>query len=273
MPQRVDYDRVAPLYASRYQRNNYTGVEQALDAFVRQGGESDHRVLEIGCGTGHWVRRLRESSLSVFGLDPSAGMLEIARGSLSGRLIRGRAEALPFASASGDRLFCVNALHHFSDPAAFLAEARRVLRFDGGLLTVGLDPHNGQDHWWIYDYFPGALAADRKRYLPAGRIRELMEAAGFSRCETRMIQHLPREMTVSEARSAGFLARTSTSQLMVITDAEYEDGLKRIDAGDTTSEGAKILRSDLRLYGTVGWVAGTSGVGAISASRSTIIDG
>ncbi len=254
MTQRVDYDRVASAYNSRYERNTYTGVEQALEAFVEPCGDSDHRVLEVGCGTGHWVRRLRESALIAFGLDPSAGMLAIARGSLPGRVIRGRAEMLPCVSASCDRLFCVNALHHFSDPIGFFVEAKRVLRSGGGLLSVGLDPHSGKDQWWVYDFFPAALAEDRRRYLATERIRELMEGAGFSRCETRVVQHIQREMTVSEARSAGFLGRTSTSQLMVISDADYENGLKRIDAADRTLEGTKILRSDLRLYASIGWV-------------------
>jgi SAM-dependent methyltransferase len=254
--QRVDYDRVARTYNSRYQRNNYTGVEQALASFVEDSRTAHHRVLEVGCGTGHWLRRLRESNVTAFGLDFSAGMLEIAREAMSGRVIRGRADALPCGSASCDRLFCVNALHHFPDKAAFLIEARRVLRSGGGLLTVGLDPHNGEDQWWVYDYFPAALAADRQRYLSTDRIRQLMSAAGFSQCQTRMIQNLPREMTVSEARSAGFLERTSTSQLMVITEAEYEAGLERIAASDSTGNRAKILRSDLRLYATIGWVAG-----------------
>lgn len=254
MNQRVDYDRVASAYNSRYQRNNYTGVERALASFVEDSRAAHPRVLEVGCGTGHWVRRLRESNVTVFGLDFSAGMLAIARETLSGCVIRGRADALPCSSASCDRVFCVNALHHFPDKAAFLIEARRVLRSRGRILTVGLDPHNGEDQWWVYEYFPAALEADRQRYLPTDRIRELMRAAGFSRCETRMIQHLPREMTVSEARSAGFLDRTSTSQLMVIADAEYEAGRKRIESAERTSDGAKILRSDLRLYATLGWV-------------------
>ena len=254
MTQRVDYDRVAATYDSRYEQNTYTGVEQTLSSFVADAAALHHRVLEVGCGTGHWVRRLRQSRHMAFGVDPSAGMLQIARDSLRGHVIRGRAEALPCGSASCDRLFCVNALHHFSDPAGFLVEARRVLRSRGGVLTIGLDPHTGQDQWWVYDYFPAALNADRKRYLPTGRIRELMTAAGFCRCETQMIQNLAREMTVGEARSRGFLDRKDKSQLMVITDAEYEAGIKRIEAAETTDEASTILRSDLRLYATIGWI-------------------
>ena len=34
MKQRVDYDRVADVYESRYQLNDYTGVETALVTFV-----------------------------------------------------------------------------------------------------------------------------------------------------------------------------------------------------------------------------------------------
>jgi SAM-dependent methyltransferase len=256
MNQRVDYDRVADVYESRYQRNDYTGVEQALVTFVEGAPMSRQRVLEVGCGGGHWLRRLGEAGVNVVGLDPSAGLLAVARPEVGGgRLVRGRAEALPYASGFCGRIFCVNALHHFDEPAVFFREARRVLCAGGGLLTVGLDPHTGQDEWWIYDYFPTALIEDRRRYLPAARIRDLMAKAGFSNCETHIIQHLPRAMTVSEASSGGFMHRTSTSQLMVISESEYEAGMKRIHEDVAATGGVKMLRSDLRIYGTTGWVA------------------
>jgi len=256
MSQRVDYDRVADLYESRYLRNDYSGVEKALAAFVERARIERQRVLEVGCGGGHWLRWLDEANVNVAGLDPSAGMLNVARSAGGARhLIRGQAEALPCLSGSVSRVFCVNALHHFEDPAAFFREARRVLNAGGGLMTVGLDPHTGHDEWWIYEYFPETLIADRQRYLPALRIRELMTSSGFDACETRVIQHIPRELTVSEAMTGGFMDRAATSQFMVISESEYEAGVKRIHNADAAASGRTTLRSNLRLYGTTGWAA------------------
>ena len=102
---------------------------------------------------------------------------------------------------------------------------------------------------------PEALAADRKRYPPSNAVRELMRAAGFERCETGEVQQLARELTASEAARRGFLERRSTSQLMVITDEEYEAGLRRILSADSGASSERILQADLRLYGTFGWAA------------------
>lgn len=257
MPTRVDYDSVADDFADRYRRNNYSGVIQAITEFSATP-KSSHpmRGLEVGCGTGFWLETLHGTGCRVVGIDPSGGMLRVARANApSALLARAQAEALPFESNTFDRLFCINALHHFSNPAEFVAEASRVLRPGGAILTVGLDPHTGTDRWWIYEYFPEAHAADLRRYLPAHAIRDRMEAAGFERCETRELQHLPRELPVVEAEREGFLARTSTSQLMVITDQEYEAGLGRIRRAAADAPEELVLRSDLRLYGTLAWRA------------------
>lgn len=254
--ERVDYDAVAAVYGSRYDRNDYSGVERTVTAFVAAtDGCAAPAALEVGCGTGHWVRLLADRHVDVAGVDPSDGMLRMAcRHGLTGRLIRGRAEALPCRAASRDRVFCVNALHHFTDPQAFFDEAGRVLRPGGGVLTVGLDPHAASDSWWIYDHFPAALAADRERYLAASIIRSLMEATGFRHCKTIVAQHRPTSLTMRDASRRGFLDRSSTSQLLVISQAEYDAGIARMAAADAGADGGLTLRSDLRLYGTIGWL-------------------
>jgi ubiquinone/menaquinone biosynthesis C-methylase UbiE len=256
MTTRVDYDSIAGEYSSRYSLNDYSGVSAALLGFCAAGLAPDRRLaLEVGCGTGHWLQAVAECGGRPVGIDVSSKMLAIAQAAAAPLLARAQAEALPFRSQCVDRIFCINALHHFTDPFAFFVEAQRVLRPGGAVLTVGLDPHAGQDRWWVYDYFPETLIADRKRYLAAPAIRDMMTTVGFERPETREVQHLPRTLRMAEAESAGFLARASRSQFLVISDEEYESGLARIRAAAAGSPEDFVLCADLRLYGTTAWRA------------------
>jgi SAM-dependent methyltransferase len=252
---RVDYDRVAARYDDRYAWARYEGVEQALTSFLRTSPRPAPAVLEVGCGTGRWVQGLHAARIRPIGVDISRGMLSIARARVVGaRLVRARAEALPLLAGSIDRVFCVNALHHFVDAPAFFGAAWRVLRHGGGLMTVGLDPHTGRDRWWIYDYFPEALVEDLQRYPAAPAIREAMRAAGFSRCETREVQQFAATLSPDEVVERGLLERTTTSQLMVISDAAYAAGMRRMASQRQAAAGDRTLRVDLRLYATTGWV-------------------
>ena len=100
------------------QENDYSGVEAALIAFVAE--HSDQRVLEVGCGTGHWLRSLDGAGIRVTGADASARMLAHARVKAPrAALVQAAAERLPWTSESFDRVFCINALHHFQDKTHF----------------------------------------------------------------------------------------------------------------------------------------------------------
>lgn len=193
----------------------------------------------------------------VAGVDPSAGMLHQAHtGMEKTLLVRGRAESLPFRSQSFERIFSINAFHHFSDKITFIAEARRVLSPKGRLLTLGLDPHTGRDRWWVYDYFDQTLEIDKRRYPPASEIRDWMEGAGFRNCATREVQHLPSEMAAESAEQSGMLEPSSTSQLTVLKEDEYERGMNRVrkDMDVARERGEQLLlAADLRLYATIGW--------------------
>ncbi|HEY2378242.1 MAG TPA: class I SAM-dependent methyltransferase [Gemmatimonadaceae bacterium] len=241
---RVDYDSIAADYDERYARNDYRGVADALTRFLRT--TRSPVVLEVGCGTGHWLAVAASASSLVTGVDRSWEMLRRARRAAPRALIvHGTAEQLPWASQSMDRVFCINAFHHFADKAAFLRECRRVLRPGGAFLTVAIDPHIATDKWWIYDYFPTSLEADRRRYASTDLLRRDLLDLGFAAASTEVVQHMPAERSFDVALARGSLERSSTSQLMVISDAEYESGIARL------RKDRPVLRSDLRLYGTV----------------------
>jgi ubiquinone/menaquinone biosynthesis C-methylase UbiE len=249
----VNYDVIADEYDRRYQRNDYSGVESALIAFA--GQDDSAKVLEIGCGTGHWLRVLEERGMSTAGLDASIRMLAYARTRVRGLLAHGVADCLPFAAESFDRLFCINAFHHFRHKQRFLAEAKRVLRPGGQFMTIGLDPHTGIDRWYVYDYFEPALESDKQRYVATSQIRDWMAAAGFVDCVTREVQHIPARLAARTALEEGRLAKTAGSQLALLTDEQYECGIDRIRRDSEAAEArgdSSYLIADLRLYATWG---------------------
>jgi ubiquinone/menaquinone biosynthesis C-methylase UbiE len=220
--------------------HRFDGLEASVRRFA-------HGVLvEVGCGTGHWLASVAGVVAGAIGIEPSSAMLAQARVTASRALLaRARAEALPLRGRSADRLLCVNAIHHFADRARFAAEARRILRPGGAVMIVGLDPHADEGAWWIYDVFPSARRLDRARYPAASEIRSLLEAAGFRDCATTVAQRIDETMSFDDAVATGHLDRRSTSQLMVIADAEWEAGVARLHAT------RPALRADLRLYATV----------------------
>lgn len=250
----VNYDRVAAGYERRYAENRYAGTESVLDEFAHSAAA----VLEVGCGTGHWVAWLRSRGSAVVGLDRSSGMLRQAVDHVgSGALVRGRAEALPFLSSSFERVVVVNALHHFDDAAAFCVEARRVLRPGGRIIVVGLDPSQGPGEWFIYEYFQRTLELDKARYPSAARIMKWLKAAGFWACSFTVAEQIEMSVSANDYLDRGVLTKESTSQLSLLEDAEYEAGMTRIrmaaQKAEARGEDLK-LRADLCLYATFGTV-------------------
>lgn len=243
--QSVDYEQIAATYDRRYAVNDVSGTASCLSAFLGTATS----IAELGCGTGHWLAlagTLPQRPL-VVGLDSAFAMLARAqRSAPDAPCVRGSADRLPWGPAAFQRVFCVNALHHFPNRSAVYRECARVLQPGGAFLTVGLDPHAGADQWWIYDYFPGALAADRERYPSGDSIRANLTAAGFERVETIVAQHISASLTFDDAEAKGFLDRQSTSQLLVIDDVEWGAGLARLRQERPT------LAADLRLYATIG---------------------
>ena len=97
------------------------------------------RVLDVACGTGIVARVAADRMAgagTVVGLDLNDAMLAVARRVRPGiEWRRGDAEALPFPSASFDRVLCQMALMFFPDRARALREMRRVT-VPGGVAAV-----------------------------------------------------------------------------------------------------------------------------------------
>lgn len=93
-------------------------------------------VLDAGCGPGLEMERLLAEAPQVIGMDCS---FDMARRALvrtredrhEREIIVGSVEAIPFADATFDLVFCVNCLEFVADRAAAFREIARVLRGSG----------------------------------------------------------------------------------------------------------------------------------------------
>ena len=100
------------------------------------------RVLDVGCGTGvlrEMVDRV-PNVLEIVGVDPSEGMLHIAREDSPDqiRFVRAGAERMPFEDGRFDLVVSTMSFHHWHVQHAGLAEIARVLAPSGTFVLIDL---------------------------------------------------------------------------------------------------------------------------------------
>jgi SAM-dependent methyltransferase len=101
--------------------------------------EPGARLLDVGCGTGRWVRRYGALGFCAIGVDATIGMLDIARGhGTKAPLATGLAQSLPFADASFDCLSDITVVQHipYELQLKALQEMARVLKPGGRLILM-----------------------------------------------------------------------------------------------------------------------------------------
>jgi len=134
------FDRTASHYA-RAERivSMGSGYLYRRNALLRAGLRPGMRVLDVATGTGLMARaalRLGVAPRDLVGIDPSAGMLREAGRAMPFQMVRGSADALPFAPGQFDFLSMGFALRHVGDLRNTFAEYRRVLRPGATLLLL-----------------------------------------------------------------------------------------------------------------------------------------
>ena len=127
----------APDRAAALGRPSYvwrSGQERRLALIRRYVNLEGSRILDVGCGIGTYVRRLRELSEHVYGIDIDER--NVRRGSLSlPNLALAASEQMPFPDNSFDVILLHEVIEHVSDDAATLREACRVAR-PGGKIVI-----------------------------------------------------------------------------------------------------------------------------------------
>lgn len=172
------------------------------------------RLLDLGTGNG-WACRHAASRFGAeaVGVDLALRMLALARqhgaGPVDGTGQAGAAEVpapsyvradfagLPFADASFDACFSMEALYYAADLDAVLADVRRVLRPGTGLhAVVDYYEENEASHGWPEDCGVPMLLLSERGWADA------FEAAGFEAVATERVRMEPEEGELTMAADA-----------------------------------------------------------------------
>jgi ubiquinone/menaquinone biosynthesis C-methylase UbiE len=227
---KVNYEQIANKYNLRFEGEKENNISQKLISVIEK--TQSRIILEVGCGTGHWLEAINahpKPGKQLLGLDLSRGMLSQAHN--SGKkllLVQGKAKQLPFSEQSIDMVFCVNAIHHFKNPNQFIKEAKRVLKPGGNLAIIGTNPRNKEHTWYVYDYFPGTLERDLNRFPAWATITYWLIRSDFNQITLENIETINEKREGYAVLDDYFLMKHATSQLALLRDDEYNQGLSRI---------------------------------------------
>lgn len=158
-------------------------IEAALDT-VPLGG----RFLDVGCGTGFQVARLRELGFDVVGLEPGEELRRRAQANNPGVPIEdGDIERMQFEDESFDGVLAIEVIRHVPNPGLAVREVARVLKPGGvGILTAAplwsLNGYSLINQVTSRVMIP-TFTKQRMSFLSQGGARDLLLAAGFSSVE------------------------------------------------------------------------------------------
>ncbi len=144
-----DYERSGAGYAGTRR------TDPRIAAVVHGALGSARSVLNVGAGAGSY----EPDDRAVVALEPSAAMRAQRRGGHP--VVEWIAERLPFADASFDAAMATVTVHQWRDPVAGLYEMRRVSRGPVVVLTFDGD---ALCRFWLADYVPELMDAERRRY-------------------------------------------------------------------------------------------------------------
>jgi ubiquinone/menaquinone biosynthesis C-methylase UbiE len=220
---RVNYEEISQVYDDVRQADI-----ELINSFLQELAiDRKTRVLDIGCGTGNYTDLLQKVTQSeVYGVEPSAGMLAKAKSKQSKVIFKqGNAAELPFENEYFDFVYMTDVIHHVPEIGAMFAEIDRVLK-DGGRVCIVTQSHQQIENRPIVKYFPGTAKVDKERYPDIDEIIVEAEGQGLKFDMNTILYE--DELIELDEEYLELVQKKGYSMLHLITDEEYDQGLKQL---------------------------------------------
>jgi ubiquinone/menaquinone biosynthesis C-methylase UbiE len=132
------YDTTAEIYDERYAEEQQRKYKKALETV----NVADLTVLDIGCGSGLFIKEVTAQAETVVGVDISRKLLfkakEHAKSLDNVYVLQADADHLPFCDRAFSVVFAFTVLQNMPKPHETLQEIKRVAKDSGRLVLTGL---------------------------------------------------------------------------------------------------------------------------------------
>jgi SAM-dependent methyltransferase len=153
-------------------RGLHRHLQLVLERFLPRGAS---RVLDLGCGTGGFLRRAVRTfpGLALVGLDAWGPACALTRARTGRPVVRGLADRVPLADAAVDAILSADVICHRSvDPRMAAGEAWRCLR-PGGIFIVHVPAYD-----WMHSYHD--VRVETAKRFTRSSLGKLLGEAGFT---------------------------------------------------------------------------------------------
>lgn len=146
--------------------------------------KDDGLYLDLGCGTGNYLKALSDMGVSFVGADPSEVMLDEAQlNNPDKSIVQAKAENLPFDDATFNGGMANFTLHHWDNIQKGINEIFRVLKPGGRFVFFSFTPQQLYGYW-LHHYFPEMIRISSEVIPNEKFMKQFFQNAGFDNIET-----------------------------------------------------------------------------------------
>ena len=210
-------------------------IAETLYEFLQPA--NDGLYLDLGCGTGNYLKALSKKGVQFIGADPSDVMLQEAKkNNPEVEIVKACAEQLPFEDHHFNGGMGNFTLHHWSNIQKGINEVYRVLKPGGRFIFFSFTPQQLYGYW-LYHYFPEMIRISSEVIPNEKFMKEMFLNAGFKDIATEKYfvpedlqdqflyanKHHPEQYLSPEVR-----AGVSSFRIYSVQE-EVEAGLKKLE--------------------------------------------
>lgn len=151
-----------------------------IRAFCSRVNKKTSRILEIGCGTGLFLKILKERGFSdVMGVEMDTRSVEYGRRRYGVEIVNSEFRSDMFEAGSFDAVILNHVLEHVNDPVQFLFHIKNITK-NNGLIAVSvpniesLQAKTFRGRWFGIEY------PRHRCHFSAKTLKKMSQAAGFN---------------------------------------------------------------------------------------------